>query len=934
MAKSVLVVWSLLLVLVANSFAAAVAVHDPSIVIVYKDASGNSYPENDAAKTRTKYYYVFGTQMGAAYSKDMIDWTSFTPTFSVNGTVTTDYTKSFSVASAWSGHATSADVLGNLWAPDIIYNKALKKWTLYFSQAGDLWKSVIVMHTADKIEGPYTYAGAVVYSGMTNKTTGTGNDDYKKVMGTSTVAARYLDGSSNWTGTYGSSCIDPAVSYDEQGRLWMSYGSWSGGIFLIKLDEATGLRDYGYNYGFTKDTVMNGTTLRYDKYMGIHIGGGYYVSGEGSYIRYLKDPSGTGYYYLFVSMGFYSPEGGYTMRVFRSSTIDGTYTDVTGDNAAFSKYIFNYGTNVTYGFPIMQNYKWSWWSKGEVAQGHNSVLRDEDGSGYLVYHRKFDDGAIFHNVETHQLVYNKQGWILAAPFEYRVGYGMRSKPFSVDEIAGAYGVIAHKPVDYANLASNQESEMLLKADGTVSGAYTGTWSYEAASGRNYLTLVTSAGTFNGVVLEQLMNDNSARTVSFTSMNPSGELALWGYRKPKTSQTRTTDFVQNPKLVGAADFSLLWSDTAKFHGVDVSGDFTVEFTFDETSRAQENWDNWALVFRNGTQSWHLRGDAFSLSTITGTTVTHKTDWNGAIDFKKAYNGRKVRLLSRKTGTVIDVFAFADSVLVATATATGCPAGSYRVQLGGEAVSMSLTKASASTIADRERVGAVSDFGTYTNAFNVLHSTTTSVSGDFKLAYRFANYRTSTNSDNWTNYLVRSAHDNTTSFLRSDAYAMDMTGAVAYTYDWTWAQFASIMQNADVQMTISRTGSTILYDAVISARQGGTYHYTATNTQATTSPIVFDLTSELGMVDLFQVENITSVPPAVVSGLGGAVHPVAGYRAYAKEGRLILQAEGSGTVRIQAADGKLVRVVNYSPGTNVVEALGKGVYFVDRKPLAIY
>ena len=39
-------------------------------------------------------------------------------------------------------------------------------------------------------------------------------------------------------------CIDPDVFYDEDGRMWMVYGSWSGGIFLIEIDEETGYPIY------------------------------------------------------------------------------------------------------------------------------------------------------------------------------------------------------------------------------------------------------------------------------------------------------------------------------------------------------------------------------------------------------------------------------------------------------------------------------------------------------------------------------------------------------------------------------------------------------------------------------------------------------------------------------------------------------------------
>ena len=37
---------------------------------------------------------------------------------------------------------------------------------MYMSVNGDDWNSVIVLLTADNIEGPYEYVGPVVYSGF------------------------------------------------------------------------------------------------------------------------------------------------------------------------------------------------------------------------------------------------------------------------------------------------------------------------------------------------------------------------------------------------------------------------------------------------------------------------------------------------------------------------------------------------------------------------------------------------------------------------------------------------------------------------------------------------------------------------------------------------------------------------------------------------
>ena len=212
----------LLAALVVNKiWAGQVPVHDPSIVVVYKDAQGNSYPEQSANNDRTKYYYVMGTQLGAAYSKDMLDWTSFTPSFAINGKVTTDLCSVFGENAAWSGWGNNqAKLKENLWAADIIWNKEMKKWCMYYSVNGDDWMSSICMLASDKIEGPYQRVGSVVFGGMDSKSNGAGNNDFKKVTGQNSIPNRYYtDG--GWGGMYGSSCIDPNVIYDENGQLWL-----------------------------------------------------------------------------------------------------------------------------------------------------------------------------------------------------------------------------------------------------------------------------------------------------------------------------------------------------------------------------------------------------------------------------------------------------------------------------------------------------------------------------------------------------------------------------------------------------------------------------------------------------------------------------------------------------------------------------------------
>ena len=107
-----------------------VSVHDPSIVW----------------EPNSKTYYIFGSHRAVAKTTDLMSWTTVDPVVS---------TSAFTTPAAWSKRgSTNYDVSGNLWAPDVIWNKAMKKWCMYMSVNGDNWYSSIVLLTSDNIEGP------------------------------------------------------------------------------------------------------------------------------------------------------------------------------------------------------------------------------------------------------------------------------------------------------------------------------------------------------------------------------------------------------------------------------------------------------------------------------------------------------------------------------------------------------------------------------------------------------------------------------------------------------------------------------------------------------------------------------------------------------------------------------------------------------------
>lgn len=432
-------------------------------------------------------------------------------------------------------------VSGDQWAPDIVYNPHMNKWCLYLSLNGDYWASVIVLMTSDSPTGPFTYQAPIVFGGFDGQTRSGKKVDYKDtdlelVLGTqSSLPTRY---NTNKWGNYYPNCIDPCSFFDEDGELWLAYGSWSGGIFMLKLDKETGLRDYTYTYSGTGTSPSLSATS--DAYFGKKIAGGAYVSGEGPYIQHIGD-----YYYLFMSYGGFAPDGGYEMRVFRSANPDGPYTDAGGNSALYTSYQLNYGPNAATnkGMKVIgaMNH-WGLMTVGECAQGHNSVCQDDLGRTFLVTHTKFNNGTAGHQVRAYQLYLNKFGWPCLAPFQFN-GETVTdatlasTQPFSAADIEGDYHAILHPyKLDHNNFAEAEPFTIHLSADGKVTGDYTGFWTY-TDEGKSYFQLKLKVDnttyTYNGVVTEQTLEGNTAKTLCFTTVcsgngNMQG-VPVWGYK---------------------------------------------------------------------------------------------------------------------------------------------------------------------------------------------------------------------------------------------------------------------------------------------------------------------------------------------------------------------------------------------------------------------
>ena len=545
-----------------------IAVHDPSIVM-------------DVTESTNPKYYIYGSHLGRAKTYASGNYQIWNNTFKTGeentGTSNSLFAdvngKSINFKDAYSTHVIKKvknskgeevafgnfeangwqfkgnTVKGMQWAPDVIYNKTMKKWCMYMSLNGDHWCSSIVCFTSDDLEGPWAYQGPVVFSGFQgtfSHNAYTADDDWKHTdlavaTGETSLPARYQTGDS-W-GSYWPNCIDPCVFYDDDDNLWMSYGSWSGGIFIIRLDKTNGLRDYTYTfpYQISGKTVTPGgadANCTSDPYFGKKIAGGYYVSGEASYIQKVDK-----YYYLFMSYGGLTAAGGYQIRVFRSEKPDGPYKDCLtskGIDAVYDKYILNFGGDAKRdeGVKLFGNYQWETMPNAELAQGHNSAIVDHKGRALIVYHTRFLNRGEEHEVRVHQLFVNQDGWLVAAPYEfsgetYTDNDIATQQLYDATEVEGDYQIIAH-PYRQNTAAMDYEKPVTihLNADGSISGKYTGKW--ELVSGTSYINLtlkgVATANTevkFKGVLTEQTIDYTNIKALCFTALSSSDGLATSG-----------------------------------------------------------------------------------------------------------------------------------------------------------------------------------------------------------------------------------------------------------------------------------------------------------------------------------------------------------------------------------------------------------------------
>jgi arabinan endo-1,5-alpha-L-arabinosidase len=442
---------------------ANVTVHDPSIM---KAADG--------------LYYVYGSHLASARSPDLVNWTQISTDPVAGNPLQPDPQNEFATVLTWAETTT-------FWAPDTIQLGDGRYYHYYCACRGDSPLSAMGLAVSDEPDGPYEHVEVLLYSGMTGASE---------------------DGTTYNAGIH-PNVVDPTLFFDEDENLWMVYGSYSGGIYIMAMNRETGLPVPDQGYG-TKLIGRNHSRI------------------EAPYILYSPESD---YYYLFLSYGGLAADGGYNIRMARSRTPDGPYLDTEGNDltpvGGANGTFFDDDAIAPYGAKLMGNYQFltesgeSGTSRGYRSPGHNSAYYDADtGRYYMVFHTRFVGRGEQHEVRVHQMWLNDEDWFVVGPHRFA---RETISPTDAGQVVGDYKLINHGKDITASV--KQSTRISLSASGAISGDSTGTWSL---SGDNYATLTVDGTTYRGVFARQWDDDRSRWLNTFSALSGEG-VAIWGSR---------------------------------------------------------------------------------------------------------------------------------------------------------------------------------------------------------------------------------------------------------------------------------------------------------------------------------------------------------------------------------------------------------------------
>ena len=390
--------------------------------------------------------------------------------------------------------------LGNpFWAPCIYFNDADKTYYLYYSCSA--------------------YGTRNSFIGCAkSKTLDKGWEDCGQLIHTRTGDGKKFN------------AIDPVVFKDANGRIWLIYGSFFGGISIAELNQKdpSKLREpgthgktiacRGYDKVYEQDGFEGKPTVSID-------GQRFTAYGlEGASIVYNPE---TKYYYLFVSYDRLAWT--YHVRVGRSKSPEGPYLDQAGRPLVYDQE--KQGPEIVNGLKIVGPYRWKSCNAGWGGTGHTTLFYAADGS--LMFGSNSKDranGGSF--VGLRKVFWSEDGWPLLSPSIYG-GEGfdaslthVASEAVTADKDAAGWDFIVFSVTDDTTFRRTDESTVYtLKKDGSFGDGGKWTLSKDGAS----MTVELPGGVkATGKCAYGYDQDRRQQTLIFTGLTKDG-VAVWGQR---------------------------------------------------------------------------------------------------------------------------------------------------------------------------------------------------------------------------------------------------------------------------------------------------------------------------------------------------------------------------------------------------------------------
>jgi len=323
---------------------------------------------------------------------------------------------------------------------------------------------------------------------------------------------------SDWNAYFYYNAIDPTYIVTPEGKHYLIHGSWHSGFALLELNANTGkpLNTLGEPYAASATELA----ARYGVRVGTRTASSRWQGSEAPEVIY-KD----GYYYLF--MAYDGLDVPYNTRVVRSTSIEGPYLDITGRN-------FTNGVGDCY--PIVSHpYKFNLHS-GWVGISHCCIFQKENTDEWFYMSQgrlpANTNGNAYSNAimmgHVRRIVWCPAStsepdnlWPIALPERYAAvpDFGTITK----DSLVGTW---EHINLKYSYALQDASTVLTLKADGTMSGALTGNWSYDVT--KKQLTL----GNVVVCVEREVDWEASPRHVTFVYAGTEKNLnaTYWGKKK--------------------------------------------------------------------------------------------------------------------------------------------------------------------------------------------------------------------------------------------------------------------------------------------------------------------------------------------------------------------------------------------------------------------